>query len=195
MLPNTNKTNRINSLNLTQSNALHTWNTNGTTYNPNSQHLCITSEDKIEKGNYYYSTASKTIYQKGTGEELLYPNFDDICKKIIATTDIELGHGDGTGFFKSLPQIPQQFIEQFIESYNKGEVITEVLVEYQEKQQFESQDDYDYGYGLELKVNQDNTINIKPIKDNWNREEVFIKMVQSFWKGAEAESGEITFRF
>lgn len=36
-------------LNLTLGNNLHLWNTNGTTYNPNGQHLYIISDDEIKE--------------------------------------------------------------------------------------------------------------------------------------------------
>jgi hypothetical protein len=111
-------------------------------------------------------------------------------KEILATTDNSLlntiytPHISGEiskrmlNLFK-LPQPSQQFIEKYIECYNKGEVITDVLVEYE--------NNYDLNYytppgGIEccekidnwkLKVNpKDNTITIKKLKDSWSRNEL-----------------------
>ena len=125
------------------------------------------------------------------------------CKKIIATTDISLeisnkiicdycgGSGSrfspnckrckGTGKifnFIKLPQLSQQFIKKHIESYNAGQVISDVLVEYINQYS----DDGSFSViNNPVKVNQvlkinpkDNTITIKRLKNSWNREEVII---------------------
>ena len=99
--------------------------------------------------------------------------------KIIATTDISLQYHDKTligenvnGLWKCLSQISQSFVEYFISEYNKSNIITKVGVEY------EYQHDSSVSYpktldGKEvLKTNHDNTINIKPIKTSWTKEEV-----------------------
>jgi hypothetical protein len=56
-----------------------------------------------------------------------------------------------------LPQVQQSFLKKFVANPDG-----EWEVEYEEKQQFESADDYDYdydyGFGLELKINKDNTV-------------------------------------
>ena len=90
------------------------------------------------------------------------------AKKIIATTDNSL----------ELPQPPQQFSEEFIEEYNQENIITDVLVEYENK--FDGKEYVDeldaYGYDKVksiLKINRkDNNITIKIAKDSWSREEV-----------------------
>jgi ketol-acid reductoisomerase len=101
-----------------------------------------------------------------------------------------------------LPQPSQQFIEKYIECYNKGKVITDVLVEQGiDKITMactcaENEETFDCVYSytdaelnsccqkrfpngeywnktFKLKVNpKDNTITIKKLKDSWNREEV-----------------------
>ena len=68
----------------------------------------------------------------------------DWCKKIIATTDESLYYKDTSknpkqymgsyismSLGENLPQPSKQFIEKYIEEYNKGNVITDVLVEYE----------------------------------------------------------------
>ena len=79
-------------------------------------------------------------------------------KEILSSTDASLG----------LPQPSQQFIEKYIEEYNKGNVITEVLVEY-----VYLLDDRTVLPYWNLKVNtKDNTITIKKLKEIYTKEEV-----------------------
>lgn len=131
-------------------------------------HLFITSDEEIKEGDWFinehgqFSICSKHL-------ENWLKNNQSSLKKIIATTDTSL----------NLPQIPQQFIEKYIEEYNKGNVIDKVEVEYnliEEPGNTPNDRKYDE---LILKVSPDNTINIKPIKDNWSREEV-IKILDKF---------------
>lgn len=83
------------------------------------------------------------------------------CQKIIATTDTSLG----------IALIPQQFINYFIKQYNRGNAIKEVLVEYRRWTEFNGNHSNTPTIDV-LMVNPDNIINIKPIKDSWNRKEV-----------------------
>jgi len=149
----------------------------------NCQHLYIISDDEIKGNDWYVNILYNEIRKcnnKDKYQTELYINnsLEKIRnKKIIATTDTSLLMEDSNknaGFtVYNLPQPSQQFIEKFIEFYNKGEVITEVLVEYNL---------FGNGYpiGTEryisnsvLKINpKDNTITIKKLKDNWNREEL-----------------------
>jgi len=145
----------------------------------NSYHLYIISDDEIKEGDWVICNGSKNTIQKiieiNEHNELelskgyCLPKI--LCKKIIATTDILFAPTDDM-INPYLPQPSQQFIEKYIESYNKGEVITDVLVEYETI----SKPVHDYPLNVikQLKVNpKNNTITIKKVKDNWNREEVF----------------------
>ena len=146
-----------------------------------AQHLYITSNDEIKEGDWIMHINNNIFLQNlPKGNNLHW------WKKIIATTDTSLKRVVGIGTFAPLPQPSQQFIEQYIEAYNKGEVITDVLIEYK--------NNYDLHYytpagGIEcckkidnwkLLINPDNTINIKPIKDSWNREEVETLLMLAF---------------
>ena len=143
------------------------------------QHLYIISDDEIkevEATSWYINIHKNSVLSKG--EDIVNPaNWN----KIIATTDASLIIGYTVDFNSKeviLPQPSQQFITKYIESYNKGEVITDVLVEYEEDEECP----YCCGSGtthgkqchcVKLKVNpKDNTITIKKLKDSWNREEV-----------------------
>ena len=128
--------------------------------------LYIISDDEIEDGDWFINLLDNSIHQ---ATNWIYVS---TCKKIIATTDTSLIEniemiGTGSTYLFKLPQPSQQFIEKYIESYNKGEVITDVLVEY------ELENINIHRFEDELKVNpKDNTIIIKKLKNSWNREEV-----------------------
>ena len=104
-------------------------------------------------------------------------------REVLATTDESLEPRNlysNSGLFKTiLPQPSQQFIQKYIEEYNKGNVITDVLVEYElisNEEYFGNtvnpDDDVPY-FDEKLKINpKDNNIIIKIAKDSWSREEV-----------------------
>ena len=87
-----------------------------------AQHLYITSDDEIKEGDLHITSD--------------HSGFGFRKYKIIATTDTSLktdnpNYDIGKLAYITLPQPSQQFIEKYIESYNKGEIITDVLVEYE----------------------------------------------------------------
>ena len=166
------------------------------------QHLYIISDDEIKEGdvvkipcgvgkvkeltwkfgndNPSYIVEDIFIYKLRYGQkegELQINSFryEDV-KKIIATTDVSLG----------LPQPSQQFIQKYIEEYNKGNIITDVLVEYENiyidsfgttiVQHEKDSDSYLKQctfVNSKLKINpKDNTITIKKIKETYNKEEL-----------------------
>lgn len=156
-----------------------------------AQHLYILSDDKIEEGDWCLMD-SKEIVCIEENHVIHLPNYlkNGDIKKIIATTDTSLKLYESetlaraSGFSLKtddilLPQPTQEFIEKYIEEYNKGNIITEVLVEYEQKQHFEADNskrkDTRNGvwYKKRLKVSpKDNTITIYLVKDSWNREEI-----------------------
>jgi hypothetical protein len=149
----------------------------------NQQHLYIISDDEIKEGDWCYNIVSKTIFQanKNFIKLITDPNVTlTTNKKIIATTDTSLiieDYNEEVGFNAyNLPQPSQQFIEKYIECYNRGEVITDVLVEYE-----------DFNWDLLvsgktiinqiLKINpKDNTITIKELKDSRYYQELNFKL-------------------
>ena len=166
---------------------LYSKTTNTLEYNPflkintsdKYQHIYILSDEKIEKDDWYLSQDGKDIkISQCQGKEIPF-----LSKKIIATTDTSLISINEQYFDvnksrksavleqKTLPQIPQQFIQHYIEEYNKGNVITKVDVEYVKipNSVFISEINAPY---MQPKVNLDNIINIKSSKDSWNKEEV-----------------------
>ena len=97
-------------------------------------------------------------------------------REVLATTDESLEPRNlygNSGLFKTkLPQPSQQFIEKYIEEYNKGQQITECLVEYEDI--YPEHFTYNPSENIitRLKVDKNNTITIKKLKDSWNKEEV-----------------------
>ena len=148
------------------------------------QHLYIISNDeKPNKGDYYIIDNIPEVLQNN---DLVF--IDDNCRKVIATTDKSLiieseyksiDFGKQCNYFL-LPQPSQQFIEKYIEEYNKGNVITDVLVEYN----YFLDDNSVLPY-WNLKVNpKDNTITIKKLKENYTKEElaqILEKFISFIW--------------
>ena len=158
-------------------------------------HLYIVSDDEIKEGDWVYENnlnQETQIYQiYNRNNELGFFRFRNVwislnrkqnsAKKIIATTDSSLwrpSHKYASDVIL-LPQPSQQFIEKYIEEYNKGNVITDVLIEYElisNEEYFGNtinpDDDVPY-FDERLKINsKDNTITIKKVKDSYSREEV-----------------------
>lgn len=175
-------------------------NHNNNVYDCNPQHLYIISDDEIKEGDYILNIETNNIFKADSIEYLeshnIIEDFDKsfyinskYAKKIIATTDTSLQWLDESeknpelartnGLWKCLPQPSQQFIEKYIKEYNKGNIITDVLIEYElisNEEYFGNtvnpDDDVPY-FDEKLKINpKDNTIIIKKVKDSWNREEV-----------------------
>lgn len=142
------------------------------------QHLYITSNGKLNKDEWYCSPIG--IVSRYNGIEKLPSNW----RKIIATTDTSLISSklfpvgeELHSITNYLPQIPQQFIQQYIEEYNKDNQITEVLVEIEEIKHYSGSvdsldvdDDYDY-IEYKLKLDSQNQITIREQKDSWSKEE------------------------
>lgn len=149
-------------------------------------HLFITSDDKIEVGDWCIVGEHVSKYDsKITSDEELESNW----QKIIATTDTSLSIStyypqftlDKSPIETKFPQPSQSFIQKFIEAYNKGESIEEVMVEYEKfcdgrcscNHGVPDDEFYCYSELFIPKVNaKDNTIAISKIKDSWSREEV-----------------------
>ena len=137
------------------------------------KHLYFLSDDEIKEGDWYYNNlfnATSQLVKEGLVDDDVIETLNKNChnNKIIASTDTSLG----------LPQPSEEWIEYFISEWNAGRRIDFVLVEYEEKIRNKFGEIVDFYIYKEdkstevLKVNQDNTINIKPIKDSFSREEV-----------------------
>jgi hypothetical protein len=167
------------------------------------QHLYILSDDKIEENDCILQkleSGNHKIHNNISIETAKIANEDGLdVKKIIATTDKLLILHDNSVNNKCfgtqlsgkcphiLPQPSDTFIQKYIDNYNKSNVITEVMVEYEEYTETTYSKGIDISYPeFKLKINpKDNTITIKRIKDSWNREEVE-KLIELAWATASA---------
>lgn len=162
------------------------------------QDLYITSNDEIKEGDWYMDDTS-TVRQSFAFDKDYWSVRTDY-KKIIASTDssllverqyesIHLGKGQIT--YLNLPRLSDSFIQKYVKEYNKGNIITDVLVEYKNRccgrcdgvldlcvSDIVCSDHNEQGCnicfeesGNILKVFKDNTITIKKVKDSWSREE------------------------
>ena len=131
--------------------------------------LYIISDDEIKEDDWYYDNVVLQIRQWRSF--MIYNKLQH--KKVIATTDTSLkidnpNYDIGRLAYINLPQPSQQFIEKYIEEYNKGNIITDVLVEYEYLL-----DDKTVLPYWNLKVNpKDNTITIKKLKEIYTKEEL-----------------------
>ena len=165
------------------------------------QHLYITSDDKIEAGDWclFFWDGNKEgeLGQIGSEPQQYFPEnghtLNKNLRKIIATTDPELRSDgliedpnnpkDNLLIRKGLPQPSQSFIEEYC---RKGG-IDEVDVEYDRPRSYSPPLP-----PLEPEVNSDNTINIHSIKDTYTREEVEQLCVSAyedgFYEGTKKDS-------
>jgi len=143
--------------------------------------LHITSNEEIKEGDWYLNEFNNSITKANVNSDHIY--YVASCKKIIATTDTSLGLAPfGGQDILDLPQIPQSFIDTFIEEYNKDNVIDKVMVEYQTDWNKETimcmegngDNPDDFPYTSRFKIDKNNTINISLTenKDIFTFEEV-----------------------
>lgn len=101
------------------------------------QHLYITTDEEIKEGDWFlhpkYEKGIKTGLEVRKADSSYFGGYGydwEFCRKIIATTDSNLGITDHrispVPNFVDFPQIPQSFIED----YCKAGGIDKVLVEY-----------------------------------------------------------------
>lgn len=171
------------------------------------QNLYFLSDEEIKEGDWKYQKALGKVMRHDGG----YYNFQ-VENKIIATTDMALkleagdegwksidgGWNEYKPIYKQLPQPSQSFIEKYVEEYNKGNIITEVMVEYDtyplgpNGNVIGTDKPYPYNglisnfeikYGLKINP-KDNTITIKKVKDSWNKEEILKALNNPYGQGS-----------
>lgn len=143
------------------------------------QHLYILSDEEIKEGDWFFHCKRILKAEKAKMENYItFNNNSNVaannCKKVIATTDTSIILPERFPSFTNLPQPSNSFIQKFIEEYNKGNIITDVMVEY-EVDAMEctiERCDANPCINYKLKINKDNTITIRPTKNSWSREEV-----------------------
>ena len=113
------------------------------------QHLYFLSDDEIKEGDWYFDGVD-FVHKKSKYNDALVDG-NKKAKKIIATTDEELGYGDEFGAFYQLPRPSNEFLKKYCELGG----VDKVLVEY------ELCNNVGYLDSEKLKVASDNTITIK----------------------------------
>lgn len=158
--------------------------------------LNIISYEKLKGGDYFvwkneihryhsdagYGIKTWTNYNKVDNSSIIV-NHSNVVGKIIASTDVSL----------NLPEPSKSFIDKFINEFNKGNIITDVMVEYYSSD--ENMDGYVAMFGGRmlgdtLKIDSNDIITIRKMKDNWNRDEV-AELIKNFsFKFSVATSNE-----
>ena len=109
-----------------------------------NQNLYVLSEEKVKKGDWFMRIHFMGVPIDGIPEiatKYVVDNqsyLGDYIMKIIATTDSFITGYDDDGqpmdksgnIVKQYPSIPQLFINIFVDEYNKGNQIYEIMVEY-----------------------------------------------------------------
>ena len=84
-------------------------------------HLYITVSEDIEpikEGDYIYHKLDNTILQYSKKDNLKENPSEYGYRKIIATTDPNLGEGDEVGGWYPLPQVQQSFLKEYVANPN-----------------------------------------------------------------------------
>lgn len=126
------------------------------------QHLYILSDEPIKEEDYGLVNGVQVVkcLHNNTAK---YWNEQKV-PKVIATTDKDLDacefcDGVNNKIHNHLSQIPESFVKTYIETYNQGNVITEVLVEYEKFEKWIG--NAMHGKNIMInqpKLNKDNTI-------------------------------------
>jgi hypothetical protein len=136
------------------------------------QHLYIVSDDVVELGDYHIAMG---IIKEFPDKCIAYTDDEQLtaikeiggAKKVIVTTDSALSYiiakSERGSIERFLPKLSQSFIEYYVTEYNKGNIITDVVVEYEtvsnNADYFTIQQCEDEWY-QRLKINDDNTVNV-----------------------------------
>lgn len=123
------------------------------------QHLYIIKDEEIKEGEWFISSLNNLPCK--LNERTVT---SDITKIIASTDKLRLITKDEFGGIdcQHLPQPSQSFIEKFVEEYNKGRQISEVLVEYERL--FKHNGFMEREFFDALKINpKDNTITIRKV--------------------------------
>lgn len=150
-------------------------------------HVLLDEEPNPKKNYLYHVDAAGDIHI--IAPNTWKPNLRYASAIVGSTQDLMIPFEDGNRTY-TIPSPSESFIEKYVEEYNKGNVISKVMVEYAVE-----------SYGLSngeptvderLKINpKDNTITIKKIKDSWNREEVEILLEKALYAKASWYSDEV----
>ena len=152
------------------------------------QHLYIVSNETIKESDWYIWLDNSQICRAETDIMIINQHLKNgHIKKIIATTNEYIGYTDirvsPVKNFCIYPQPSDSFIKKYIEEYNKGNIITNVLVEYR-KATYEDWIKTAEPVKDSVKVDSNNCITIKKIEPKlYTREQVEILITNAFKAG------------
>ena len=155
-----------------------------------NQNLYFLSDEEIKEGDWYIDDTN-SVRQSITSNEDYWTVRKDY-RKIIATTDEsllfvkKLPSNENINLQKvtRLPQPSQSFLEKYVEAYNKGKQVKEVMVEYEWSPESKTLEELDRKLNrilycsessdnpYKLKIDLKNTITIRPIKDSFTLSEM-----------------------
>jgi hypothetical protein len=147
--------------------------------------IYILSDDEIKVGDWNIDDTDAV--RQSLVSDPHYWSQRKYYKKIIATTDKSLCDGKcaKNECVCVFPQPSEGFIDVYVDFYNRGKPITEVMVEYEKVFGVHTPD-----FSDELKVNpKDNTITIKKVKDSWSREEVEDLLRKMYYQATGKSTG------
>ena len=164
------------------------------------QHLYFLSDEEIKEGDWCIMLDSfgNVFSNPQQYNDPKTQHLNKGLRKIIATTDDSID-GFYRGYAYQLPQPSESFIEAFVESFNKGQQITEVMVECETVTDWDNYTTIPVGNGgathkekQQLKINpKDNTITIRKVKDNFEKTDVmkFMELlcVRGCFRGTESK--------
>lgn len=119
-------------------------------------HLYFLSNEEVKQGDWFIVDGTSYIgkcvgFKNGNPIDENAEHCD--CFEIIASTDESL----------ELPKPSDEFISQYVDNYNKGNIITEVMVEYENCMISDN-----ISYFGNIKLSSNNEIIIKPVVETWD---------------------------
>jgi len=147
------------------------------------QHLYITSNEEIKVGDWFI--ANQLPHQLKAIVEGDYPY--EVINSISGEKEFHSKHWGMNKIIAStnpslnLPKPSTEFINKYISQYNKGNIISDIMVEFEAD--WENIEEVS-----RLKVDSNNTITIKKIKDSYTRDEV----VQLCWEAYTESIGRMS---
>jgi hypothetical protein len=151
------------------------------TYESKNKHLYIVDDSEIKERDWCEDNG--TIYQIKDKNHLFAVLNLGSPKKVIATTNTDLHiivATDGNNNPVSsapLPQPSPSFIKAYIDNFNRGNVITDVLVEYED---YWIPITFSLDVAWRPKVDSKNYITITKTKDNFNLQELEDALVKHY---------------
>lgn len=137
------------------------------------QHMYVTSDEKIHHGEWYFNTIHNKPFKCIHVDQYFENEF-----KIVATDDESLTEWTGMNAdvpeYRPLPKPSKLFMGKYIREYNNGNIIVNVLIEYETWTVF-TDSHTDIPNRKSIKIENEEIFITTP-KEIWNRDEHCIDM-------------------